>query len=462
MRYQNFLLALFIFFVCLLFAPHILSEPDVGWHIKAGEIIISYKGIPLYDTLTFSSDQKWYNISWLWDVGLFIIYKFGNITGLRIVLSVIFAAIALTLLSFYKSLSKNTALVYLVLALSMLLIWDAAYLRPQLAAIIIATLFLKHLYTRKQSYIGPLVLTVLWVNIHGSFLLICPIMSIFIIQALSDKNYKQIQYLLVLAGACFTASFVNPLGYEIYYAAYRTLHSIATSYIAEWKPFVFGTHYGATLMLIVIIISGGFLSKSIQIKDKLFCILFLISALHSIRNFAFLGIFSAPLLLKSLDPYIKATPLDTKIFSNKALPIFIITFLAGMSVIKHMLSTDTLPAIPYKSIEFINQHCNNANVFNNYNIGGYLSLYLEHNKYFIDGRAGTAFSEKVLTQSINNDIHSKNAQEIFNEYNYDAAIINENNITSYDAIDLSKKPFKIELDKGFIVLINTGSDKCIL
>src|SRR5262245_1389117 len=55
-------------------AMPLLADPDVPWHIAAGDLIRA-SGLAQRDPWSFTAgNQPWYNISWLWDVGLSWLY----------------------------------------------------------------------------------------------------------------------------------------------------------------------------------------------------------------------------------------------------------------------------------------------------------------------------------------------------------------------------------------------------
>ena len=60
----NYLLFFLVIFLPLYyFSTEPFIEADVGWHIKAGYLIREFCAIPEYDPWSFTSDQKWINLS---------------------------------------------------------------------------------------------------------------------------------------------------------------------------------------------------------------------------------------------------------------------------------------------------------------------------------------------------------------------------------------------------------------
>src|SRR5215813_6239758 len=46
-----------------------MTDPDFGWHLKAGEWILSHRTVPFADPFSiFGAGKPWYDYSWLFDV----------------------------------------------------------------------------------------------------------------------------------------------------------------------------------------------------------------------------------------------------------------------------------------------------------------------------------------------------------------------------------------------------------
>src|SRR5262245_44647912 len=72
----------------------ITADPDLYWHVWAGQRIIEQRSIPRQDSLTFTAaGRPWVYHSWLGAVALGGLYEFAGGTGLAVYRLVMFAAV---------------------------------------------------------------------------------------------------------------------------------------------------------------------------------------------------------------------------------------------------------------------------------------------------------------------------------------------------------------------------------
>jgi len=72
---------------------------------------------------------------------------------------------------------------------------------------------------------------VLWVNMHGGFLVI----GLFGGAALLRRDWATFKIYGFAGAACFIAIFVNPLGWHIHDGVTATLGNFVQAYITEWQ-----------------------------------------------------------------------------------------------------------------------------------------------------------------------------------------------------------------------------------
>ncbi|MDF3047046.1 MAG: hypothetical protein K0R73_164 [Candidatus Midichloriaceae bacterium] len=453
------------FVIAILFKDNIFIDPDVAWHIKAGEIIVKNNVIPTHDMLTFTSDQQWYNLSWVWDVLVYHIYQFSGDAGLYFLQSLLFAltiALGYLMCLSFKGFNPDTKAI--VTTLSALLLWDSLYARPQMFTYMLCGLALFIIFKReiKLLFILPIIAMV-WANMHGSFIAIYTIIFAFIVQSIYERDYVWLRALIVVLIFCFLSILVNPLGYKIFIAVFRTLNSCITGYIAEWLPFSFGHQYGPSMVIIILMMVGAFADSRIPVAYRLLAFAWLLASLASRRNFGYFAVLAIPYLGYALEPIIAARP-SKFIFSNrlKIIALFTIFVIGGIAAPYLQRTNESNAAkMPLEAIKYLNQNCKGARVFNEYNIGGYLALWMtSDNKYFIDGRAGTVFSELFLDEYLKVFMGEGDLKELLDKYKVDAAIIRGDalKMISYNkAFSQWKKIYK---DDKFVIYTRKGSKTC--
>jgi len=59
-----------------------MTDPDFGWHLRAGEWILSHHGVPFTDPFSsYGAGKAWYDYSWLFDVFFALLYRTFGLIG---------------------------------------------------------------------------------------------------------------------------------------------------------------------------------------------------------------------------------------------------------------------------------------------------------------------------------------------------------------------------------------------
>jgi hypothetical protein len=444
------------------------NDPDVGWHIKSGDLIRSLGSIPVYDSWSFiENPQKWYNISWLWDIAISFVNQAVGLDGLRIFYVVLYAlSFGLLCQLLLKRKEFKEYAICSVMFINLFIMQEFVSLRPQIIAVFMAILFSYYLNksradeaVRKYLYIVLPALMVLWVNVHGSFLLAFIIGLVYTFEAYTNKQHDWLKFLLICGALCGVAVFINPYGFGIITAVLRTLHSVISIYITEWHPMLFSVGTGQTLALLVFLLVSNSRDEGISLSDKILAFLWLVAAMWSKRYFMFFAILGAPYLAYHLGKIGKPSPfpeLDTaklrRSFGLMALfsvALFSTPFMqSAMLFDKPILDEKTLPI---KTTEYITQNLADKRFLNSYNIGGHLIYFGDGKiKIFTDGRAGTAYSEDVLADVILFTELSTGWEDIIKKYNIDAIVVDNHSTfyTAYEAGSYHDKWEKVFADEN--------------
>ncbi len=409
----------------------ILQDNDIGWHIAAGDLIRAQGSLPEYNTWSFTSgDQVWYNLSWLWDIVLSFVDSKAGVEGLFIFAIFCPALLVALLLSSLRKryVLGNNALIFMGMITTYCML-EFANSRPQIVGMFFALAFHHILHMNRPAtasknsakllFILPL-LTVLWVNIHGSFFVSFIILGAFGLESIYYRQHKWLARLLMVSSACVLSLLINPYGIHVIDAVLRTTNSVIAKYIMEWQPFVFGNILGASIWIMSFICLSNLKGSKATIADKILAIMWLVATFFSVRNLEFLVILGAPYLASNL-------PADNEKDSNTrklavwinnikfspaiiavimlVIPVFYI-FLPFLGPEHYKYKADESP-VP--AIEFVMQNYPGKHLLNDYDLGGKI-IYESKGRLpvFVDGRAGTAYSEKTLTDflsffDLNND-----------------------------------------------------------
>lgn len=435
------------FGIVKIYGPPLFGDPDVGWHIAAGSYIREFSEIPMYDPWSYtSSGQIWYNLSWLWDV---IISYANDYIGLQGLYNLGVLINACVLLLLFKELKNTYKIKYdepilATLTLSGALLIESVYLRPQLSAYIFIILLMKVMEQYRDrkpilTYLYVSIITIAWVNMHGSFILIWIIGGAYLLEAFLEGDIKNVYVLICTGLMAILASLVNPWGVDVYIGVMRTLDTAIKPYIAEWKPFIFGSQYGASLSVIFIFL-GGFVHSVAPMRYKIMGGFALLNALISIRGWQTFAILGAPFLGYLFTAlYLKQNPIGLKNFKEYGQGAFGILSVAlciyGMTIEKPLYRDN----VPIDEINFVIRNYNGVSLYNEYDSGGHIIFKgMGRVKHFIDGRAGTAFAESTIEKYVNFIKGDEGWEVLYGSFPFEVALVSKkdfSNVRTRDFFD---------------------------
>lgn len=316
-----FLLA-FWFLTFGLWGARLLSDADTGWHIRNGDHILTTRAIPHTDSFSYTMHgAPWYAWEWLYDLVIGTIHKVGGLDGV-VVFSALLIALAFTLLFRFAARLSGSVVVAAVLTLVSVGASSIHFLaRPHLVTWIFVLVWFAVLddFRRSNNWkrLAWLpVLMVLWVNLHGGFLMGLMLPTVFASASIwtavttSDATERATQWLAarrigITTLAIAVATFVNPYGYHLYghlreYLGSSFLMSNISEFLSPDFHFVQVKLFYALLML-------AFVAIAISRPSPLDVLLIAFSAwagLYAARNIPIssilLTLVSAPLLARAI------------------------------------------------------------------------------------------------------------------------------------------------------------------
>jgi len=385
------LLILLVLGLAAFFRAVIFLDPDFGWHLRMGELIISH-GIPLTDPFSYTMPS--YNFidhEWLTNVLMFLGFKSIGIYGLAFISALIFVAtLFIAIPKKFKSYS------YLPLALAGSLMLNFVGIRTQIITKFFLCVILKVVFDddlwKKWKFFLPL-LFIPWVNLHGGFAVGIAILAlIFVFKSVQHGKFELSFLTIFLSSLILT--FVNPYGPRIWWEIWmQTSDSSLRWNISEWAPAIFFVD----IALLVLFTFSLFLifkykAKIGGLKTAIYLFL-LLTALSSIRHiplWTLSAILATSAAIKFLMDEIKKVKYGKeriekvkKILFLVILPIFIFEIYISLT------SADSLKEQNYYPVQaamFLNKTNLKGNIFTGYNYAGYLLWKVPAKKDFIDGR----------------------------------------------------------------------------
>jgi hypothetical protein len=388
-------------FALLLFLPQLLNDGDTLWQIRTGEWILNHHAIPAIDPFSYTAgDRPWFAHEWLAETMLALAWRAGGMQGVMALAAVALGLTAAILLHFLRRFLPGIyAVVGLVVALGNAT--PSMLARPHLMAWPCLVLWCGGLVAARASRATPsfwlLPVMLLWVNLHGSFLIGLLLPAAFMVEALFDQSTDRRRTVLTWSGfilAAWAVALLNPdfLSGELFPIHLLGMHSLA--WVGEWQPTDF-SHLQPLELMILGGLALGF-SGAVRLPPvRLVMLLGLIhGALSHARNEQLLGVLGVLIL---------AEPLGTSLARGSAEPLGIawrrLAAAAVMVAAVALAGRMALPLSPERSgaafaatLEQVPPQLRAKPVLNDYSLGG--KLIFQGVRPFIDSRAdlyGDAF-----------------------------------------------------------------------
>lgn len=427
-------------------AMPLFSDSDTPWHIMAGYAIRDAGGLPEHDPWAFvPAGQPWYNISWLWDIGLSYLDQWGG-AKLLFIFAALCGSVIMAMLSTNISLRKETGsdAKILTLLIAALVMMEFVSVRPQMASCMAIILFHRWLHQSRVEENSRMLwwlpfIMALWVNIHGSFFVGFILLGAYGVEALWYRRRAWFKHLFAIGLVCLLAFLANPYGIHLVTAILRTLDSVISKNIQEWMPFVFGKSLGISAWLMIFILASSLREKTIPLADKILSVTWLVAMFFSIRNSAVFLLVSAPYMAISLQRFAdalahvrteRADVLEglAKPRMAQKLAAAAVVLVAASALLVDVLKGEKYRVDPEKDagaeIAQLIGHYADKRILNDYGLGGRIIYESKGRmKLFVDGRAGTAYSEELLADYLDFLFQNTGWQKVIDKYDIDGVFI---------------------------------------
>jgi hypothetical protein len=289
-----------------------LADPDIGWHIRTGELILATHQLPRSDPFSSTMQgQPWFAWEWLYDILLGILHRACGLNGVVWLCALLVAAIFALLL--WQLLTRGTGL---LLAIVLMLLAEAAatihlYARPHIVSWLFSLLWFAVLERWEQLELGirPRWIfwffpgsMLLWVNLHGGWFFGIALLAIYTVAAFVDSLRLQDALASIRAAhrarsmfaACVAsavATLVNPYGWRLHVHIYQYLSDrYLINRIDEFKsPDFHGWAprcFAGILLLVLIAFAGQHASgnRKLRLSHLLVVLLAVYAGFYSSRN----------------------------------------------------------------------------------------------------------------------------------------------------------------------------------
>jgi len=318
-------IALLAVLACTSLSMRLLGDAGIGWHIRTGQQILATHAVPRVDS--FSSVMRgktWYAWEWLYDVIVGALDRWAGLNGVvwftAVVIAGVFACTFRLLLR--RGTNVFVALVLLLLAASASMIHFLA--RPHVLSWLFTLMWFWILdssesdclpahsaglsatrsatISRRRLWLLPL-LTLVWVNVHGGFLIGFALLAIYWLSAVwyafrlkEDKFpeflaklrcWAEARRLAAVGFAAGVASLVNPHGWNLYAHIYGYLSNrFLMDHIDEFQSPNF---HGVAERCFVVLMLAAMVAlasrpRTLRMSEVLVILFAMYSGLYASRN----------------------------------------------------------------------------------------------------------------------------------------------------------------------------------
>jgi hypothetical protein len=241
-------LAFCVAFTLVLFLPAILNDGDTLWQIRTGGWILDHRAIPAADPFSFTAGERpWFPHEWLAETLLALAWRAGGMAG---VMGLAAAAVGLTAAVVLHHARRFLPGMYGLLALIVALANAAPSMlaRPHLLAWPCLVLWCGGLVSARARRVAPsfalLPVMLVWVNLHGSFIVGLLLAGAFLAEAVlfaqPGSIRRELRGWAGFVGAAVAVALVNPEGMAGVLFPVHMLGMHSLSWIGEWEPTDFG------------------------------------------------------------------------------------------------------------------------------------------------------------------------------------------------------------------------------
>lgn len=455
----DFLFLAIFLLLCLYAGKNLLNDGDTGYHIRAGEYILTTLSVPSYDMFSYLSPPlPWTAHEWLSEVIMALIHNAYGLTGV-----VVFFAFLIALTSFLLFKTIHTGDNYLLVSLLVVVLATAAsrlhwLARPHLFSLVLMVVwyYALDLYQYKGRNLLPFLpfIMLLWANLHGGFMGGFILLAAYFLGNCIDSCFKEgkdreeslgkAKAIFLTTTVCVAVTIVNPYGYHILLFPFqltssKELMDSVSEFISPNFHESNATYF--ELLLLVFMVAIGTSKYRMNAIEVILVVIFTHMSLYSARYIPLFAIIAAPVLSRKLNAllhdsdsklagFLKRRSFNVSAIDSATIGYFwplVSVVLAVSLMVMGRIDFKFNPDIkPVTAIEFLKKEKITGNMFNNDEFGDCL-IYSLHPMYkvFIDGRLDMYGAER-LKEYQKVTLFKQGWEKVIQKYNISWAIFGAN------------------------------------
>jgi hypothetical protein len=397
-------------------------DPDIWWHLRAGEWVLQNHSVPHTDWLSTAGQGKaWVLYSWMFDALVAALYRAFGLLGPIIIYPVAMAlAISAALWGLLAELGLGFRQRALIGAASLVAMAPICSPRPGLVSVLFLVIELMILLRARRTgssrwlYVLP-VLFAFWANIHVQFVYGLLVLGLFMVETwvapwlepylgMSTHEPRPPAPSALVFGVCVGATLINPYFYELH----KVIVALATQvgqyrYISELQPPTFRTFNSFVELCLIV---GGWVvlvrRRTLRWVPMIFLLAGTVFAFRTVRDVWF-GVLASVIAMAWPSERMGSESV------RERWPVIAAAFvvvLAGTVVIAkaHPLSRaelwrDTADEFPVAAVEYVKRERLMGPLYNDWNWGGFLTWTLPDIPVYVDSRTNLP-GDATLERSI--------------------------------------------------------------
>ncbi|RJP55943.1 MAG: hypothetical protein C4557_00465 [Anaerolineaceae bacterium] len=374
-----------------------IQPQDFWWLMRVGQETVQNGAVPIIDTISWSqAGRPIVYQPWLAGVILYLIYNVGGITCIFLLRGILIAITygMIWVMARDVSNARLATILVFILGIASANNWSVRSQLPAYPLFVFCLWSLLHWQNGNKKYLWVLpVVTLLWANLHGSFIL--PFVLTGAAFFFGKGERKTLAFAL---GLMFLATLINPQGISVWKYIVFMLNSPSDHWFAfEWAP---PSNVGWQMniffaWLLAFAPLAAFSPRKLSMLEWVWFLGFGWLALSGLRYVIWFHILLAIFTAVFLSEWAKRLVQPTQTFPtlNYGFGIFMLTipliFLPGLRErwMGDSVSVYEMSTTPLSATEWLAQHphaC--SNLWADYAFGGYLSFALPSCKPWMDSR----------------------------------------------------------------------------
>lgn len=431
--------------IFVLTTPSMAMQQDLGRHIKFGEIILRMKMVPKTNFFSYTySNFPFVNHHWLSEVVFYLLDKSLGLWAIFVLkFFLVLSAVGISFYSAFRLAGFKAAilsgLIFLPFVLSRL---DE---RPELFGFLFFCLLFYLLFVFKKgrrAFVLPILAIMLfWTNLHITFVFGLFLIGIFALRGFwisRNEGFQVYAFYPMLFLASFSVTLINPNGLRGALYPFSVFSNYGYRIIENQNLFFLVSRIHSNIIPYFFLVAGLLACSAtyVLVKEKKFlvpCLIlitFLILGFVAMRNLSFFGFVGIPIFALILKKVLE----KRRFFKNEKnilLGILIIILIIGIFLARKPLRIYGIAEYGKDGLDFILTNGIKGNVFNNFDIGGYLDyrLYPSH-RVFIDNRP-EAYPKEFFGEYIKIQEDFDFRKKAFKKYGIETVIFGRTDITPW-------------------------------